>query len=97
MGSDNSDKLFFHKGKKDKYKKDCRHATHTECEKKRCWYAEHLTYRCLHALHRKDKHASCKGEYLVGYTGKNGAALYLECECLCHQDKYYSPLSGRWV
>jgi hypothetical protein len=55
-----------------------------------------LSYECLKALHKQDKHASCDGQYLFGTTGENGAEFYMECSCLCHQNKYYSPLSGEW-
>jgi len=80
----------------------CRHSTINECEKERCWYANNLAYRCLQALHDKEKHANCKGEYLLGYSsGKKdrskGAAIYTECNCLCHEGKYYSPIQGKWV
>lgn len=90
-----SERLFFKELKNSR----CKHTNLAECEKTRskCWYREHLTHHCLESLHDKSNHSKCKGEYLVGYTADRGAALYHECECLCHQDKYYSPFIGRWL
>lgn len=83
---------------------DCRHSTLSECTRQRCWYYTDLTCACLEALHGKNSHSECKGEYLIGYSagtnkdGKNpGAAIYMDCNCLCHKDKYYSPLRGCWM
>jgi len=90
------DRLFF------KYNCDkddtCNHATLSQCLSTECWYVRNLSDECVKALHKKDKHSTCSGEYLFGTTeGENGADFYMECSCLCHQDKYYSPLSGQWL
>lgn len=92
-------RLFFNDDIKDD---KCRHTTLSECKKIKCWYKKNLTCTCLNALHDKDKHSSCKGEYLIGYSSGDdkkgvGAAIYTDCSCLCHRNKYYSPLQGLWV
>lgn len=86
------EKLFFYG--KDKSK--CKHNSLANCQKNKCWYFNNLSHKCLVALHDKGAHRVCDGEFFVGYTAKKGAAIFMDCECLCHTDKYISPFSGYW-